>query len=101
VVCVQMVNVVRSKKKGTAQMKLLRRLGVGIAMLLCAESVIFHAQSPPPDWDFPTNLNSWSFDDITNWTSDLGYPPISFTNTVGTQSAQKRYNKTLQFSSFL
>ena len=25
-------------------------------------------------------LDSWSFYDPTNWTSDLGYPPISFTN---------------------
>ena len=25
-------------------------------------------------------LDSWSFYDPTNWTSDLGYPPVSFTN---------------------
>ena len=30
----------------------------------------------------PTNapLDSWSFHDHTNWTSDLGYAPVSFTN---------------------
>ena len=30
----------------------------------------------------PTNapLDSWSFNDHTNWTSDLGYAPVSFTN---------------------
>ena len=30
----------------------------------------------------PTNvlLNSWSFTDTTNWLSDNGYPPVSFTN---------------------
>lgn len=27
-----------------------------------------------------TPLNSWSFLDHTNWTSDLGYAPVSFTN---------------------
>ena len=37
--------------------------------------------------DFPgtnnpsyTPLDSWSFQDSTNWTSDLGYAPVSFTN---------------------
>jgi hypothetical protein len=25
-------------------------------------------------------LDSWSFWDHTNWTSDLGYTPVSFTN---------------------
>src|SRR5882724_10384995 len=30
---------------------------------------------PGPDW-----LDHWSFEDTTNWTSDLGYRPISFTN---------------------
>ena len=41
------------------------------------------AQVLPPGWKGgPTNspLDSWSFDDRTNWTSDLGYQPISFTN---------------------
>jgi hypothetical protein len=27
-----------------------------------------------------TPLDSWSFSDPTNWTSDLGYAPVSFTN---------------------
>ena len=41
------------------------------------------AQVLPPGWKGgPTNtpLDSWSFQDSTNWTSDLGYAPISFTN---------------------
>jgi hypothetical protein len=28
----------------------------------------------------PTPIGSWSFSDPTNWTSDLGYAPVSFTN---------------------
>lgn len=46
-------------------------------------SNFLHAQQPPGGWkDGPTNtpLDSWSFNDHTNWTSDLGYQPISFTN---------------------
>lgn len=37
---------------------------------------------PAGDYGGPTNapLNSWSFYDRTNWTSDFGYAPISFTN---------------------
>jgi hypothetical protein len=41
------------------------------------------AQLPPGFKGGPTNapLDSWSFyDDHTNWTSDLGYAPVSFTN---------------------
>src|SRR5208282_2790376 len=41
------------------------------------------AQAPPPGGDYgPTNvpLASWSFQDPTNWTSDQGWSPISFTN---------------------
>ena len=39
------------------------------------------AQMPPPD-SGPTNvpLASWSFQDTTNWTSDQGWLPMSFTN---------------------
>jgi hypothetical protein len=37
---------------------------------------------PAPGDHGPTNilLNSWSFTDTTNWLSDRGYPPVSFTN---------------------
>jgi len=37
---------------------------------------------PDPGDGGSTNilLNSWSFTDTTNWLSDLGYPPVSFTN---------------------
>jgi len=40
------------------------------------------AQMPPPDDGGPTNtpLDSWSFQDQTNWTSDLGHSPVSFSN---------------------
>ena len=41
------------------------------------------AQVLPPGFKGgPTNspLDSWSFTDSTNWTSDLGYAPVSFTN---------------------
>ena len=34
------------------------------------------AQMPLPD----TYLDSWSFYDANNWTSDLGYAPVTFTN---------------------
>jgi hypothetical protein len=37
---------------------------------------------PNPEDPAPTNivLNAWSFEDTTNWLSDLGNPPVSFTN---------------------
>jgi hypothetical protein len=37
---------------------------------------------PIPGGPGPTNilLNSWSFTDTNNWTSDRGYAPVSFTN---------------------
>lgn len=40
------------------------------------------AQAPPGDGGGVTNvpLDSWTFYDRTNWTSDLGDAPISFTN---------------------
>jgi hypothetical protein len=49
--------------------------------LFCASGAL--AQLLPPGWKGgPTNapLDSWSFRDNTNWTSDLGYAPVSFTN---------------------
>ena len=43
------------------------------AIMLCLVDFSSFAQ--------PTNaLDSWSFTDTTNWTSDFGYAPISFTN---------------------
>jgi hypothetical protein len=53
------------------------------AILLCSLAGAAYAQVPSPGEKFgPTNtpLDSWSFNDNTNWTSDLGYAPISFTN---------------------
>ncbi len=53
------------------------------AILLCFLSGVACAQVPLPGGKFgATNapLDSWSFQDSTNWTSDLGYAPISFTN---------------------
>ena len=52
-------------------------------ILLCSLAGAAYAQGLPPGGKFgPTNapLDSWSFSDHTNWTSDLGYPPVSFTN---------------------
>src|SRR5207244_2977678 len=49
--------------------------------LLCAVSS--WAQFLPGGGKYaPTNapLDSWSFRDSTNWTSNLGYAPMSFTN---------------------
>jgi len=51
-------------------------------ILLCSLGEMAYAQLPPGFKGGPTNspLDSWSFNDPTNWTSDLGYQPISFTN---------------------
>ena len=61
--------------------KVLMRLMAGCALACCLTSNLF-AQMPPPDKGGPTNtpLASWSFGDSTNWTSDSGYAPVSFTN---------------------
>ena len=46
------------------------------------------AQVPPlPPFPSDPYLDSWSFYDPTNWFSDLGYAPISFTNIVCDQSS--------------
>src|SRR5665213_2160897 len=68
-------------------MKILTWFGarvISVIFLGCLPTIL-HAQLPPPDggWTFPTNLNSWTFTDVTNWTSDNGYPPLSFTNISG------------------
>jgi hypothetical protein len=48
-----------------------------------------HAAGPgfPDGGGAPTNtpLDSWSFYDHTNWTSDNGYFPVSFTNIISSQ----------------
>jgi hypothetical protein len=47
---------------------------------------IIYGQVPPPGgWSFPTNLDSWTFTDPTNWPTDKGYAPLSFTNISGWQ----------------
>ena len=49
--------------------------------LLCASGTL--AQPiPGGGGSYPsyTPLDSWSFNDTTNWTSDNGYKPLSFTN---------------------
>jgi len=52
----------------------------GLLLLFNVTSAI--AQMLPGGYDGPTNtpLASWSFHDPTNWTSDQGRSPISFTN---------------------
>lgn len=63
-------------------MKILKRLSAALAILLCIAPAILRAQIFPSGP--PTNsLSSWSFQDTNNWTSDLGYSPISFTNILG------------------
>ena len=62
---------------------LLARSAAVAVFLFCSFSVV--AQEPPgagggkssPSY---TPLDSWSFYDNTNWTSDYGYAPVSFTN---------------------
>ena len=53
-------------------------------ILLCSLAGAAYAQScrPAAGNGGPTNapLDSWSFHDNTNWTSDSGYAPVSFTN---------------------
>ncbi len=61
------------------------RLAIARAILIAGFSfgaISGLAQMPPPDDGGPTNvpLASWSFQDPTNWTSDQGWSPISFTN---------------------
>jgi hypothetical protein len=53
------------------------------AIFLCSLAGAVHAQIDPGSGKFgPTNapLDSWSFNDHLNWTSDSGYQPTSFTN---------------------
>lgn len=48
----------------------------------CAEIPVFPpTNSPPPSWNPPPGLlDSWSFEDTTNWTSDAGFYPLVFSN---------------------
>jgi hypothetical protein len=58
------------------------------AILLCALAERSYAQISPPGGDSgPTNtpLDSWSFQDNTNWTDDESNAPISFTNIAFAQ----------------
>src|SRR5258708_6172871 len=50
-----------------------------LVALVCSLAGLFHANGQTPGSP-PQILNSWSFDDTTNWVSDLGYAPLSFTN---------------------
>lgn len=59
-----------------------RRAFLVTLILLCLVPAILHAQIFPNSP--PTNsLDTWSFSDTNFWTSDLNYPPLSFTNLVG------------------
>ena len=53
-----------------------------LLILLCPLAKAVGLGIPAPGDHGPTNilLNSWSFTDTTNWLSDRGYPPVSFTN---------------------
>src|ERR1051326_1038262 len=49
-------------------------------ILLCASRQTLRADGlSPPGWH-PCQYDSWSFEDTNNWTSDLGYAPVAFTN---------------------
>ena len=62
-------------------MKSSKRLSfLAVAFFLYFAAQIINAQSLPDDWEFPPSLDSWSFSDVTNWPTDNGYLPISFTN---------------------
>lgn len=54
-----------------------------IGVLCLGIAIVSHAQAPP-NQPATNSLDSWSFNDLTNWSSDLGYAPISFTNLFGT-----------------
>ena len=75
---------VRIKRSTT----LFNRARASVFLFICAMAGVLlcgnhaHAQPVPSGEGSPTNtpLNSWSFYDTTNWTSDYGYAPVSFTN---------------------
>ena len=64
------------------------KCGRAMARALTVAGILFGAGSALAQIGLPgggggpsyTALDSWSFEDNTNWTSDLGYAPISFTN---------------------
>jgi hypothetical protein len=68
------------------QIKLKLCRPIFILTLLGFLADVGHAAGPgfPSGGDEPTNapLDSWSFYDHTNWTSDYGYFPVSFTNII-------------------
>src|SRR6266849_2724728 len=47
-------------------------------VLLCLVGAARAYGQTPPGYVPP--LNTWSFDNTNNWTSDLGYAPLAFTN---------------------
>jgi len=70
-----------------SQRNLLRRLalrtiqGTTAAILSCVMAAMAYGAAPsPPTNSLPLALDIWSFWNTTNWTSDSGFAPISFTN---------------------
>lgn len=65
-------------------MKTSKHFGWKIVFLIPLGLFVFgseaDAQTPPGYVPPPPNLNSWSFVDVTNWTSDSNSIPISFSN---------------------
>jgi hypothetical protein len=60
-----------------------RKLSIALARTFMVAGFLFYAigavaKLPPGPTNLP--LDSWSFWDHTNWTSDAGYAPVSFTN---------------------
>jgi concanavalin A-like lectin/glucanase superfamily protein len=68
------------------RMKLKLCRPIFLLVLLGFVADVGHAAGPgfPGSGGAPTNtpLDSWSFYDHTNWTSDYGYFPVSFTNII-------------------
>ena len=74
-------------KTTNGEYKILGLTGIVIARALAVAGFLFcvasgRAQMPPGTNYGPTYvaLDSWSFNDFTNWTSDKGCLPTSFTN---------------------
>lgn len=85
---------------------------IALLVLCCAAQVtraefpILPTNSPPPSWNPPPGLlDSWSFQDTTNWTSDAGYFPVAFSNIClsplgpgNSLQVDSQTNSTLEFN---
>jgi hypothetical protein len=65
---------------GRAYATLICALAMSFALIPTARAVYFPPGSSTNAAPVYTPLDSWSFQDSVNWTSDKGYAPVSFTN---------------------